>query len=208
MQRSRYLNSSVPDPGISRIPDPEFYPSRIPDFGSRIQQQNQKRREEEFFCPTIFCSDTYHKNENNLIFEQVNKFFKGKTLKIIFLPFLPKHLSLRYQKHGFGIRDLETTYSGSRIQGQKGTGFRIRNTPNFNISLWWGGGGVASCLKAAVRVSRAACRLVEEGTERASMKASCPLTSSSAISSPRNPKQIIIASCVLSYKWRGQSGPA
>jgi hypothetical protein len=30
-------NSSVADPGcLSRIPDPDFYPSRIPDLGSRI----------------------------------------------------------------------------------------------------------------------------------------------------------------------------
>jgi hypothetical protein len=25
------------------IPDPDFYPSRIPDLGSRIQKQQQKR---------------------------------------------------------------------------------------------------------------------------------------------------------------------
>jgi hypothetical protein len=31
------MNSSVADPGcLSRITDPEFYPSRIPDPGSRI----------------------------------------------------------------------------------------------------------------------------------------------------------------------------
>ncbi len=29
---------------------------------------------------------------------------------------------------GLGIRDPEKTYSGPRIQGQKGTGSRIRNT--------------------------------------------------------------------------------
>ena len=35
---------SVADPGcLSRIPDPDFYPSRIPDLGSRIQKQQQKR---------------------------------------------------------------------------------------------------------------------------------------------------------------------
>jgi hypothetical protein len=32
--------TSVADPGcLSRIPDPDFYPSRIPDPGSRIQKQ-------------------------------------------------------------------------------------------------------------------------------------------------------------------------
>jgi hypothetical protein len=36
--------SSVADPGcLSRIPDPDFYPSRISDPGSRIQKQQQKR---------------------------------------------------------------------------------------------------------------------------------------------------------------------
>jgi hypothetical protein len=43
--------SSVADPGcLYRIPDPDFYPSRIPDpgsrisdLGSRIQKQQQKR---------------------------------------------------------------------------------------------------------------------------------------------------------------------
>jgi hypothetical protein len=41
--------------------------------------------------------------------------------------FLPKNLSLSSQKYGFGIRDPEKTYSGSRIraQRQKGTGSRI-----------------------------------------------------------------------------------
>jgi hypothetical protein len=39
---------SVADPGcLSRIPDPDFYPSRITLHGSRIQQQQQKRRGEE-----------------------------------------------------------------------------------------------------------------------------------------------------------------
>jgi hypothetical protein len=34
------LAASVADPGcLSRIPDPNLYPSRIPDLGSRIQKQ-------------------------------------------------------------------------------------------------------------------------------------------------------------------------
>ncbi len=35
--------------------------------------------------------------------------------------FTPKNVSLSYQKYRFRIRDPEKTYSGSRIQGQKGT---------------------------------------------------------------------------------------
>ncbi len=39
-----WFKVSVADPGcLSRIPDPDFYPSRIPDLGSRIQKQLQKR---------------------------------------------------------------------------------------------------------------------------------------------------------------------
>jgi hypothetical protein len=39
-----FLYYSVADPGcLSRIPDPDFYPSRISDLGSRIQKQQQKR---------------------------------------------------------------------------------------------------------------------------------------------------------------------
>jgi hypothetical protein len=45
-KRNRFLNKkadlsgSVADPGcLSRIPDPDFYPSRIPNLGSRIQKQ-------------------------------------------------------------------------------------------------------------------------------------------------------------------------
>jgi hypothetical protein len=49
--KKNIVNVSVADPGcLSRIPDPDFYPSRIPDPGSRIsdpgsriQKQQQKR---------------------------------------------------------------------------------------------------------------------------------------------------------------------
>ena len=42
--KAGFLIHSVSDPGcLSRIPDPDFYPSRILDLGSRIQKQQQKR---------------------------------------------------------------------------------------------------------------------------------------------------------------------
>jgi hypothetical protein len=48
-QRSNYASSSVADPGcLSWIPDPDFYPSRIPDLGSRISgpgSKNSNKRE-------------------------------------------------------------------------------------------------------------------------------------------------------------------
>jgi hypothetical protein len=44
--------NSVADPGcLSWIPDPDFYPSRIPDPTTA-----QKEEGEKFVCPSIFCS--------------------------------------------------------------------------------------------------------------------------------------------------------
>jgi hypothetical protein len=46
--------SSVADPGcLSRIPDPDFYPSRIPVLGSRIPKQQQKREVKKISCHTF-----------------------------------------------------------------------------------------------------------------------------------------------------------
>ncbi len=52
-----YINISVADPGcLSRIPDPDFYSSRIPDFGSRIPDPKTatKDRGENFFWSNHF----------------------------------------------------------------------------------------------------------------------------------------------------------
>ncbi len=44
----------VADPGcLSRIPDPDFYPTRILDLGSRIQKQQQKRGVKKIWCHTF-----------------------------------------------------------------------------------------------------------------------------------------------------------
>jgi hypothetical protein len=60
--------TSVADPGcLSRISDPDFYPSRI-------QQQHQKRRKEIFICPATFYSRKYRKIVYNFILEHVKKF--------------------------------------------------------------------------------------------------------------------------------------
>jgi hypothetical protein len=57
--------SSVADPGcLSRIPDPDFYPSRIPDPGSGIpdpKTATKERGENFFFCQTFFFSSKFHK---------------------------------------------------------------------------------------------------------------------------------------------------
>jgi hypothetical protein len=57
---------SVADPGcLSRNPDPDLCPPRIPD------PTPAKKKRGKIFCSTFFCSHKYHKNENNFIFEQV-----------------------------------------------------------------------------------------------------------------------------------------
>ena len=53
---------SVADPGcLSRIPYPDFYPSRISDPGFRIQKQQQKRGVKKICCHIFFCSHKFHK---------------------------------------------------------------------------------------------------------------------------------------------------
>ena len=68
---------SVADPGcLSRIPDPDFYPSQIPEsrnLGSRIQKQQQMTGVKNFFCQTNFCSHKFHKTEYFFIFDKLNK---------------------------------------------------------------------------------------------------------------------------------------
>ncbi len=126
------VGSSVADPGfLSRIPDPDFYPSRIPDPGSRISDpgsripdpKNRNKREgwKKMCCQTFFFSHKFHKIVNYFIFEMLKKKMWANVQRIIGL--FPKKLSLSSQKYGFGIHDprsgIRKTYSGSRIQGSK-----------------------------------------------------------------------------------------
>ncbi len=101
------------------IPDPDFYPFMIPDLGSRIQKQQQKRGVKKIWCHSFLCSHKFHKIENNFSFEVLKKKIWPYFQRIIEL--IPKKLSLSSQKYGFGIRDPRSgkTYSGSRIEGSK-----------------------------------------------------------------------------------------
>jgi hypothetical protein len=57
-----HLEGSVADPGcLSRIPDPDFYPSRIPDLGSRIQKQQQKRGEKKSVVIPFYVATNFTK---------------------------------------------------------------------------------------------------------------------------------------------------
>jgi hypothetical protein len=69
-----YCSHSVADPGcLSRIPDPDFYPSRIPDLGSRIQKQQQKRGVKKNLCHNFLCSHKFHKIASYFSFEVLKK---------------------------------------------------------------------------------------------------------------------------------------
>ncbi len=56
------IKSSVADPGFF-IPDPDFYPFRIP-----ATKQQQKRGVKKICCQTFFCSHKFHKIANYFIF--------------------------------------------------------------------------------------------------------------------------------------------
>jgi hypothetical protein len=60
------------------IPDPDFYPSRIPDLGSRIQQQ-QKRRGKNLLSH-LFVAKNRTKLEKLFILQQeLKKYLKKQN---------------------------------------------------------------------------------------------------------------------------------
>ncbi len=54
------------------IPDPDFYPSRIWDLGSRIQKQQQKTGVKKNLL-NHFCSHKFHKTQFYFIFDMLKK---------------------------------------------------------------------------------------------------------------------------------------
>ncbi len=113
-----YNKSSVADPRcLSRILDPDFYPSRIPHLWSRIRQQHQKGEGKNFFCPA-----KNHKIVNNFNFEH-KKFIKSQNTKQCKIC----HLFYKLSKIWVWDPGSGKPYSGSRVQGHKGTtGSRIQ----------------------------------------------------------------------------------
>ncbi len=118
------------------IPDPDFYPSRIPDPKTATKERGEKK----LVVILFYVATNFTKLKIILVLKCRRKKF-GPIFKELF-NFLPQKLPQSYQKYGFGIRDPgyeirdpEKTYSGSR--GQKGTGsrIRIRNTRK-NIVKW------------------------------------------------------------------------
>ncbi len=134
------------------------YPgSRIPLFihpGSRIQQQHQKSRGKTFLS-YLFCSHKYHKFLKFYCWIGKENFCSRNT-RVIGSTCTQKFV-IKLSKYGFGIRDPR-----SGIQGQKGTGsrIRIRNTaahdgrqtkswkcyfrPVLRIRAFWPGGRISA----------------------------------------------------------------
>ncbi len=132
------------DPGcLSRIPDPDFYPSRIPDPGSRIpdpKTATRDRGEKNFFCQTIFCSHKFHKTQYYFIFDMLKKKIWPNFPRIIEVftqKIVTKPSIIWVWDPGSGIRKKPIPDPGSR--GQKGTDpgsrIRIRNTANIDENL-------------------------------------------------------------------------
>jgi hypothetical protein len=121
--------SSVADPGcLSRIPDPDFYPSRIPDLASRIPDPKTatKERGEKKLLSYFFCIHKFQKIESYFIFELVIWANFQRIIEV----FTQKNFTI-LSKIWFGIRDPRSGIRKKPIpdpgsRGQKGTGSRIR----------------------------------------------------------------------------------
>jgi hypothetical protein len=110
------------------IPDPGSWFLLIPDPGSRIQKQQQKREVKKISCHTFLCSHKFHKIVNYFSFEVLKKKIWANFQRIIELftkKIVKKLLKIWSWDPGSEIRDPEKTYSGSRIQGSKSTRSRI-----------------------------------------------------------------------------------
>ncbi len=121
---------------LSRIPDPDFYPSRS---GSRISDpgsKNSNKREVKKICyHTFFVVTNITKLNIRLFFKCLRK--KFAIFKEL-LKFLPKKISICSQIYGFGIRDpgkKPIPDPGSRRQKGTGSRIRIRNTGILNDFL-------------------------------------------------------------------------
>jgi hypothetical protein len=106
--------SSVADPGcLSRIPDPDFYPSRIPD-----PKTATKERGEKICCHNFLCSHKFHKIAHYFSFDVLKKKIWANFQRIIELftqKIVNKLSKIWILDPGSEIRDPEKTYSGSQI---------------------------------------------------------------------------------------------
>jgi hypothetical protein len=117
------------------IPDPDFYPSWIPDSKTAMKDIGDNK----LVVIPFFLSHKFHKL-NYFIFEMLKKKIWANFLRIIEL-FTQKIVS---QKYGSGIRDPRSGIRKKPIKdpesrGQKGTGSRIRigNTEKLANPQWY-----------------------------------------------------------------------
>jgi hypothetical protein len=90
----------------SRIPDPDFYPSRIPDPGSRIpdtKTATKERGEKKLDVKPFYVATKFNKIVNSFSFEVLRKKIRANFQRIIEL--FTKKLSKSSSKYGLGIRD-------------------------------------------------------------------------------------------------------
>jgi hypothetical protein len=123
---------SVADPGcLSRIPDPDFYPSLIPDPKTAIKERGEKK----LVFHTFFCSHKFHKIENYFIFGMLKKIIWANFQRIIELftqKIVTKLSKIWVWDPGSGKKPIPDP----RSRGPKGTGSRIR-TRNTNFYIFY-----------------------------------------------------------------------
>ena len=68
------LSTSVADPGcLSRIPDPDFYPSRTRSSDPGFKNSNKREGWTKISCHSFLCCYKFHKIENLFSFEMLKK---------------------------------------------------------------------------------------------------------------------------------------
>ncbi len=108
------------------IPDPDFFPSRILDLASPIQQHQKIGKRNKKLLSYIFCSYKFlRKIENYFIFEHVQKKIESVDNEL-------KKILLSCQKYGLGTRDPGI---GKKLISEPGSGFRVRKSIGSRIRI-------------------------------------------------------------------------
>jgi hypothetical protein len=130
------------------IPDPDFYPSRISDPGSK--NSNKRAGWKKICCHTFLCSHKFHKIENYFSFEVLKKKILANFQRIIelFTPKIVTKLSkIWVWDPRSGIRKKPIPDPGAKKALDPGSQIRIRNTglEYFNIYRAASAWGCVSC---------------------------------------------------------------
>ncbi len=121
------VSSSVADPGcLSRIPDPDFYPSRISDPGSRIldpgsKNSNKRERWKKLDVKPFYVATKFNKILNYFSFEVLKKKIWANFQRIV------EKLSKSSSKYGLGIRD-----PGVKKAPDPGSGSATLDSPDWS----------------------------------------------------------------------------